>query len=573
MRIPDLLAELKRRRVIRVLGAYLVAAFILLQVADLVVEPLGLPAWTMTLLIVLLALGLVLAVALSWAFDVEREGVRRAEPAPSAFRPPLLTVLVLLAAAATGYTVLRDDVPIRGPAAIRSIAVLPLANTSGDPANEYFSDGITDELMNALSRLDGLRVAARTSSFQYKGRSVDVREVGSTLGVEAVLEGSVRRSGDRARIHVQLVRADSGYQLWSESYDRELADVFAVQDEIARAVVHALRLRVSGHAAGGGRRTADPEAHALYLKGRFAAEQRSSASIRQAVDYYEQAIARDPAYAVAYAGLGDVYRLQIAYDTVPAAAGFARARAALDRALALDSTLAEAHASRAALLDDEHDWAGAGAAYRRAIRLNPSYATAHHWYALHLATVGRMDAALREIAEAERLDPLSAVIQAAAGVLHRYAGNVDTAVEHFKEAVALAPGSRSFRSHLALGLAQAGRFDEALEPARAAAANGEPLPFAASVLARVHATAGQADSARAILSELEPRRQGIPISFYVGAAYAALGDLDAAFNSFDRTDWTSTSVLALVADPLLGEPLRQDPRYRRLRARLGLEPG
>ena len=263
-----------------------------------------------------------------------------------------------------------------------SAAVLPFTDLSPAHDQEYFSDGLTEELITALSRIEGLRVAARTSSFQYKGRQVDVREIGRQLDVGSVLEGSVRRSGNRVRISAQLVSARDGYQLWADEYDRELADVFAVQDDIARAITGALKVRlVAGSAVPAGRPTEDTEAPDLYLKGRFAWNQRTAAGMREAVRYLGQAVARDPKYARAQAALADAYVLLIPYSGAPRAETWAKAQAAAAKALALDSTLAEAHTALAyGTMIYDWDWPRAEASFRLAIAADSTYPTAHQWY-------------------------------------------------------------------------------------------------------------------------------------------------------------------------------------------------
>ena len=322
----------------------------------------------------------------------------------------LVATLVGAAVALGGRTTQRHD--DAGPA---SAAVLPFVDLSPSRDQEYFSDGLTDELITSLSKIEGLRVAGRTSSFQFKGRNPDVRDVGRRLGVGAVLEGSVRRAGDRLRVNAQLVSAHDGYQLWSESYDRNPEDVFAVQEEIARAIVAALRVRLGAatDSALGARPTEDLDAYDLYLKGRFAWNQRTGTSLQQAASWFGQAVARDSGFTRAWAGLADSYLLLPAYTGERQEEAWARARDAARRALAADPALADAHTSMAyGTMLYEWDWAGAEASFRRAIAANPNYPTAHHWYADFLAGRGRLDEALEQMEEARRLEPLSLIINA-----------------------------------------------------------------------------------------------------------------------------------------------------------------
>src|SRR5205809_810707 len=287
--------------------------------------------------------------------------------------------------------------PDAAPAALgiaRSLAVLPFENTSPDPETDYLSDGITDELINALTKVNGLRVASRTSVFALKGKPQDVRAIGALLGVSAVLEGTVRKAGDRLRITARLTAADDGRHLWSERYDRKLDDVFAIQDEIAGTIVSTLRTTFLAEVADPTpkRYTESVIAYGLYLKGRYCWNMRSREGARDAIRYFEQAIAADPRYALAYSGLSDAYALQVDYRGVPVAEGLTRARVYARQALALDDSLAEAHTSLGwVLFIYDWDWDGGAQAFRRAVELNPGYATAHQWYSFILAALGQLD--------------------------------------------------------------------------------------------------------------------------------------------------------------------------------------
>ncbi len=300
-----------------------------------------------------------------------------------------------------------------------SAAVLPFADLSPGKDQEYFSDGLTEELITSLSRIHGLRVAARTSSFQFKGRNADVREVGRKLDVGAVLEGSVRRSGNRLRVTAQLSSAKDGYQLWSDSYDRDLADVFAVQEEIARAIVSALRVRLGGgpDSSLAAQPTRNLEAYDLYLKGRFAWNQRTgAAALKEAVRYLEQAVAQDSSFARAWAALADAYILVVPYAGLSPTETWPKAKAAAQRGLLLDSTSAEAYTSLAyGSMLYEWNWRAAEENFGRAIAANPNYATGHHWYADFLAGRGRLDESLEQMRRAHELDPLSRVISSELG--------------------------------------------------------------------------------------------------------------------------------------------------------------
>ena len=322
---------------------------------------------------------------------------------------------------------LRTEVPEHGRlqrASTRSIAVLPFVNASPDPENEYLSDGITDELIDALTKLEGLRVASRTSVFALKGKPQDVRAIGALLGASVVLEGTVRKAGQRLRITAQLTSTDDGRLLWSQRYDRQLADVFTIQDEIARTIVDTLRATSFADLAEPApkRHTENVKAYGLYLRGRYAWNARTQEGVAEGIDYFERAIAEDPQYALAYTGLADAYALHVDYRSVPVAEGFARAKAYARKALELDDGLAEAHASLAwSLFIHDWDWAGAEREFRRAIELDPRYATAHQWYAFLLASQGKSQESLVEGHTAQELDAGSVSIRRTLGGLYVYA--------------------------------------------------------------------------------------------------------------------------------------------------------
>ena len=428
-RYQTVFAELKRRKVFRVAALYGAVAFVVLQAADLMVEGLQLPQAILTIVTLLTLLGFPIAVVMAWAFDVTPAGVKRTDPAasgeleaivaqPAARRWPaglvaLAGIFMLVGGvwwtAVRGVGVAADGPAAAGPASA-SVAVLPFVNMSGDEENEYFSDGITEELLNALSRVPELKVAARTSAFAFKNSELDVREIAQRLGVATVLEGSVRKSGNRVRITAQLIDAEDGYHLWSNSYDRELTDIFAIQDEIARSIVEALPATLQAPVSGSlsTAATANVQAYNEYLRGRHYWNQRSLAAFDSAIQYYNRAVLLDPTYARAYAGLAETYVLLSEYGgpSIPEVAPFARA--ATERALALDPDLAEAYvASGYRKLVFEHDPSGAERDYLKAIELKPDYATAHQWYAELLIVTRRWEEALAEIERAVELDPLA----------------------------------------------------------------------------------------------------------------------------------------------------------------------
>jgi serine/threonine-protein kinase len=385
-------------------------------------------------------------------------GPAAARPAGGRRRAALGLVLVGLALAVGIIALSRPDgersVSAAPAPARRSIAVLPFANLSADGEHDYFSEGLTEELIGALSRIDGLRVAARTSSFAVGGGELDVRAIGDTLGVATVLEGSVRRDGGRLRVSARLADAESGYQLWSGEYDRELEDVFAVQDEIAGAIASALEMQLAGVGAAAARRPQLLEAHDLYLRGVHVRNRLTAEALSKAVDYFDRAIQLDSGYALAWAGKATAIAPLVWYHHLPRAQGLPAIRAAARRAIALDETLGEAHVAMGMLaFYFEWDWPAAEREFERAIALNPSDQHAHHMYANYLVAMGRLDEGIAARRRALELDPLSTRSGMLLGRDYLVAGEHDRAIEQYRRAIEL-----DSTSPLALGIGQEGAF-------------------------------------------------------------------------------------------------------------------
>jgi serine/threonine-protein kinase len=457
---------------------------------------------------------------------------------------------------------------------LRAIAVLPFVNASADPENEYFSDGMTEELITALTKVEGLRVASRTSVFALKGVREDVRTLGARLNVSTVLEGSVRRAGTRLRITAQLTSVRDGRTLWSERYDRELADVFAIQDEIAQTIVTTLRATLL-HDLGDPvavRYTGNLRAYRLYLKGRHAWNRRTQASIADGIRFFEEAIAEDADYALAYTGLADSYALQLDYRGSPVQEGFERARDEAQRALALDESLAEAHTSLAwVTFIYDWDWPLAARHFQRALELNPRYSVARQWHSWFQIAMGRPALALDEGRQAITLDPASVSIRRSMGWLLHYARQPEQALEHLRRALAMDPTAEENHRLLGLSYIQVRQWDEAAGAFREAIAGSESPALAEAGLSVVAVGRGRPGEARAILAELEARRATryvSPVAFVM--LHVALGEVDAAFDWLDRAYEQRRGWLAyLNVEPML-DPLRADPRFRRLQERMRL---
>jgi TolB-like protein/Flp pilus assembly protein TadD len=417
------LAELKRRRVGKVAIAYGAVAWAGTEGASVVLPALHVPDWAMTFIVVFLLVGFPIAMVLAWIFDATADGIQRTEPLPGdAPRTRVRTraaygLAVLLAMAGLGYLLYERGLGrAHAGEPHGSIAVLPFTNLSGDPSQDYFSDGMSEELLNLLARVPGLQVAARTSAFAYKGKNVDIRQVGEELGVETVLEGSVRQAGDKVRITAQLIDTESGFHLWSETYDRELKDIFAVQDEIAQAIVERLKIQLAPEEQQLAQRdkapTRDVEAYELYLQGQAIWKRRGEDNLRRAVELYQQALGRDPAFAAAHAALASAYVVLPGYtrEEDDEEQFLKMAEESARQALAIDPKIGEAHAVLAQINSDRGNLLDAEAGFFFAISLEPNEPTPHHWYSILLNKVGRIDAGLTQARRAFELDPSSPII-------------------------------------------------------------------------------------------------------------------------------------------------------------------
>ena len=450
----------------------------------------------------------------------------------------------------------------------RSIAVLPFVNVSPDPENEYLSDGITDELIDALAKVEGLSVASRTSVFALKGKPQDVRAIGALFGASEVLEGTVRKSGDQLRIAAQLTSTEDGRLLWSQRYDRKLVDVFAIQDEIARTIVDTLRVNSFADLSDPAptRYTTNLKAYGLYLKGRYAWNKRTQEGLREAIEYFEQAIAEDRDYTLAYAGLADTYSLHVDYRSVPVHEGFARAKAYARKAIALDDTVAEAHASLAwSLFIYDWDWEGAGHEFRRAIELDPRYASAHQWHAFLLASQGNTEESMAEARRALELDAVSVSVRRSAAWAYYYGRRYDQARYHAQRAIVMNPTAEESYRVLGLALAQGGESAEAVRVLREAVELSAVATYPKAILSYALARAGNRGAARKLLDELEieaTRDYVSPVAFAV--VHIGLGELDRALYWAERAYEERRGWLVYLNVNPIVDPLRGEPRFKQL---------
>jgi serine/threonine-protein kinase len=464
--------------------------------------------------------------------------------------------------------------PPASPPTARSVAVLPFVNMSADPENEYFSDGMTEEVISVLTRTAGLRVAARSSVFAYKGRSEDARVVGRALNVDTVLAGSVRKAGGRIRLAAQLTTVGDGYQIWADTYDRELSDVFAVQDELSQAIARALQVRLMPGAgpAAGGQGTENVEAYTHYLRGRFHWGRRTEAEMVKGLEHFQQALALDPGYALAEIGVADSYNIMGFYDWMHPREAFPRALAAANRALALNDSLAAAYCSRAYVrLYHEWQWAASEEDFRRAESLAPDYATASHQYGNLLAQQGRFAEAEAAMRRAVASEPLSMISNAAIGWVGYYARRWDAGISQLRSTIELDPNFMV--GHLWLGnqLVQTGAFEEAVKEYENAIRLSGRAAIAVAGLARAHAAAGRAAEAATLVAELDEvgRPRFVP-QYDIAAVYAAGGHHDAAIQRIERAlEAREHELVFLAVDPVM-DPIRGDPRFAALAARVGL---
>jgi TolB-like protein/DNA-binding winged helix-turn-helix (wHTH) protein/Flp pilus assembly protein TadD len=461
--------------------------------------------------------------------------------------------------------------------AIKSLVVLPLENLSADPAQEYFADGMTDALITDLSKISALRVISRTSAMQYKGTKKRLPQIARELNVDGVVEGSVMRSGNRVRITAQLLQAGTDQHLWAETYERDLGDVLKLQSEVAQTIAQQVRIQLTPQqkAQLGSALGVNPEAYEAYLRGRYFWNQRTDGSLWKSLELFQHAIDIDPNSALPYAGLADAYLVLDSWtlEAAPPIELSPKARAAVDKALQLDPTLAEARTVLAGVKHGDWDWNGAGVEYRRAIELNPNYAHAHHWYSQYLCELGRFDEGVAEADRAHALDPLNLMLGIDVGMRLYWARRYREAIAPIRKTLELDPNFRVARRFLGQVYEQNGMYEAAIAELRQAAKLSENNPIDLGALGHVYAVSGHRREALQILEELRQHSAKRYVSGYEFALiYAGLGKLEKAFQWLDKAfQEHSTWMLHLRVDPRL-DPLRSDPRFQDLLRRVGLSP-
>jgi TolB-like protein/Tfp pilus assembly protein PilF len=461
----------------------------------------------------------------------------------------------------------------RGGETINSVAVLPFVNASGDPNTEYLSDGITESLINSLSQLPHLKVLSRDSAFMFKGKETDAQTVGRQLGVRAVFKGRVTQRGDNLDIGAELIDARDDSHIWGEQYSRKSSDIFALQGELAKEMTAALRMRLTGDDEKRMAKTytANPEAYQDYLKGRYWWNNQTLEGLLKGIEYFQQAIAKDPTYALAYSGLADGYSRRATSSSVPPREVFPKAKEAAQKALELDDTLAEAHTSLAwikALYD--WDWSGAQTEFQRAMALNPSYATAHGWYGVALWNMGRIEEAIAEEKRALQLDPLSGIVNRNVGDAFYLARQYDQAIAQYRKTLELYPNVLVLHSFLGYAYLQKSMYKEAKD-------EFEKWPGGLVGLGYTSAVMGRRSEAQKVLDQLigRAKQQYVPAG-EMASIYVGLGEKDEAFEWLekayaDRDLGGQTFTIGIKADPHF-DPLRSDPRFQDLLRRMNLQP-
>jgi TolB-like protein/tetratricopeptide (TPR) repeat protein len=574
-------SELKRRNVYRVAIAYIVAGWALSQGVAQVFPVFDVPNWTIRLLVLLIVLGLPVALVLAWMFELTPQGIQRTETADmmpaSARRKKHVWIFVVVISglvsiglfflgrfsAGNNAPVSSNEIPNK------SIAVLPFENLSEDKGNAYFAEGVQDEILTRLAKVADLKVISRTSTQRFKSVPNDLREIAKQLGVAHILEGSVQKASDQVRVNVQLINALNDAHLWADTYDRKLTDIFAVESEIAKTIADTLQAKLSGseqHAIAA-RPTENTEAHQLYLKGRFFWNKRTGNDLKKSIEYFQQAIAADPNYALAYAGVADAYVFLPGYTAGAPKDCYPKAAAAAKKALELDDTLAEAHTTLAlAIWYYDFDFSQANKEFQRAIELNPNYATGHQQYGNNtLSALGRFDDAIAEGKRAVELDPLSLVINADLGMNYYYARRYDEAISQLRKTLEMDPGY--YYAHVDLGqvLAAKRAFGEAIsEYQKARALNDDP--FVLGLLGHAYASSGNKTEALKILDQLkEVSRQRYVSTFSFAIVDLALDDKQEALRWLEQSyqDRAGADIGWIRVDSLL-DPLHGNPRFEAL---------
>jgi len=584
VRIDNFFAELRRRNVYKVAVAYIIAGWAFSQGIAQVFPVFDVPNWLIRSVVLLIIIGLPIALVLAWTFEITPQGIKRTETAdamPGSARPKKyvwIHVVVIGVAISIGlfflgrYTARNTASAARTEAATlpqKSIAVLPFESLSEDKNNAYFAEGVQDEILTRLAKVADLKVISRSSTQRFKSAPSDLREIARQLGVMHIVEGSVQKANDQVRVNVQLVNAMNDTHLWAEIYDRKLTDIFAVESEIAKAIADTLQAKLTGseQRALAARPTDDSEAYQLYLQGRFFWNKRTTEGIRKSIDYFNQAITKDPNYALAYAALGQSYVILPAYDGGAPKDCFPQGEIFAKKALALDPGSSEALAviaSAKALY--QFDFEGAYRDYEKGVQLHPNDATTHHWFANDvLANLGDYERELAEMRRALELDPLSSILHNNTGNAFVHNGRFDEAIAEYRKAVELDSTFYLALWNHGLLLELQGKIPEAIaQYEKAGAITNDPTPL--GMLGHIYGTTGRKDEARKILEKLKKMRAERYIAAYPLAIVAlGLEEKEEALKWLDQAyqDRDGNAIAPIRIDPLF-KPLRGDPRFEAL---------
>jgi len=572
--------ELKRRNVYKVAVAYAVVGWLVIQVSSTVLPTFHAPEWVVQTLVVLVALGFPIALVLAWAFELTPEGIKRTEDdlaaSPARKKHAWVYVVVIGAAISVAlfflgrYTAGNKALETRpNELPVKSIAVLPFENLSEDKSNAFFAEGVQDEILTRLAKVADLKVISRTSTQKYKSAPDNLREIAKQLGVMHVVEGSVQKAADQVRVNVQLINAMTDAHLWADTYDRKLTDIFTVETEIAKTIADMLQAKLSGSEKMmmAKRPTENSEAYELYLKGRFFWNKRTASDLRRSIDFFNQAIAKDPNYAPAYAGEAQAWSLLSAYNAASPADSYPQAEALAKKALAIDDTSAEALVGLASVKARyQFDVASALKDYERAIELNPNDSTAHHWLGGdYYAATGQHAREVAELKRALELDPLSLIINSNLGVAYIRAGLLQEAAAQFRKTIELDDSFYPAHREYGIVLELQGKIPEAIaQHEKAAALTDDPIPLGA--LGRIYGIAGRKDEARKIFAQLQRlRAQRYTAAYSLALVALGLGDKTEALHwleeSYRERDGDSIGVIRV--DPLLNS-LHGDPRFEAL---------
>jgi TolB-like protein/cytochrome c-type biogenesis protein CcmH/NrfG len=580
MNLSNFFNELKRRNVYKVAVAYAIVGWLLVQIATQVFPFLEIPTWVVRLVIVLVGIGFPIALVIAWAFELTPEGIKRTEDVDLAAtaRQPRKHVWIFVVIVAAAFSIglffigryTGRNTASTSELSAKSIAVLPFDNLSRDPDNAFFAEGVQDEILTRLAKVADLKVIARSSTQRFKSAPENLPDIAKQLGALNILEGSVQKVNDQVRVNVQLINALTNAHLWAEIYDRKLSDIFAVQSDIAKTVADTLRAKLTGSEKQmmASQPTTDTAAYELYHKGRSLWERRSGDNIPKAIAFYEQAIARDPNYALAYADLAKAYILLPFYTGADRRNVSQKAKDAALKALRLDPNLAEAHAALGKVLFfSEIDLVGATREYQRAVELKPNDATAHHWLGNDaLAALGRFDEAIAESKRAVELDPLSPVINADLGATFSYAHRYDESAAQLRKTLEIDP--TFFYAHFNLGVALQAKGDLSgaiaeYEKAKELSSDNL-LVLTACAAARAHA--GDKDVALRMLRELDKISQHREVVGYLRALlYLGLNNKEEALRWLEQgyEERDGSNISWINVDPLL-DPLHGDPRFEAL---------